>query len=99
MNLLGGGTRGAFVAAATGVAADHSILATIITGAFALAAVIVGPLVTDRLRNRRSYIDHITEATAEHADLSERLLDQLEVKDAEIAKLRAENDQLKRRHD
>lgn len=102
-----GGLRGLAVAAATEVAGtsggDHAIAVAVITASSGLVAVLLSQLLSRR--SARSTADHVAEASAEHADLSERLLDQLEAqngnlaaKDAEIIALRKELDRQRRRH-
>lgn len=92
MSLLNSGIAGVLVAAATGTAGvsssgDHAVKVALITvfgGLFtALATAIVGPIIASRIRGRRS-------------DLADRLVDQLEERNAEIADLRAEITELRR---
>lgn len=107
VNLSHGGVRGLAVAAATEVAGtsggDHAIAVAVITASSGLVAVLLSQMLSRR--GARSTPDHIAEASAEHADLSERLLAQLEAvneslaaKDAEIITLRKELDRERRRH-
>lgn len=91
------GGKALLVAASTAVAgADHSIVVAVITALGGVTAVVVGPLVTDRIRHR-TIVDHAAEAQAEHADLSQQLLDRLVARDAEITQLRIELDKARHR--
>jgi hypothetical protein len=89
------GVRGILVGAAVGAASSEGITAAIITAGSTVLVVIIGPFVTDWVRNRRrSHVNHATEHEQELLHLTEHLLTEMETRDAEITRLR---EQLRRR--
>lgn len=64
--------------AGTNVAADHSVQVAVITAVSGVAVVIIGPIINDWLKSRRSTIDHREELIAEQAEFIEHLRAELE---------------------
>lgn len=105
---------GAVAGAAAEVApggGSHDLATAIVVGGFGLAGVLLGPVITDRLR-RRQRVHHLAEGHTEQQQLADLLRTQLEhanqqndykdavieAKDREIRDLRVANDRLRRRH-
>ena len=88
MNIVTGGIGAVIVAATTGTAGvaaspDHAVAVALIAAVATLGAVVI-PILATKFRDRRD------------RSLTDRLLDQLEERNTEIADLRAENAELRR---